>query len=136
MNTHVQVEEVKGSVNPIAFAAATYKKPVKTLGILGIIKNISMPFTKVLKQLNLRKTHCGAASAVGCDGQPLELLLSKEQLNQDDVDVDFNLDRDATRGSAFKLDIDGSINDEEGNSVSCCPAAPFDHLTCVAGPIK
>ena len=60
--------------------------------------------------------------------QPFELLLPKEQLNQDDVDVDVNSNRHATRGSAFEFHINGSINDEEGNSVSCCSAAPFNHV--------
>ena len=121
-------------------SVATAKKPVKTLGagpllpvhwgIVGILKKIAATprpsLVNILTKMNLRKARGGIASTVGCDGQPLELLLPKEQLDQDDVDVDVDSNRDATRGRAFESDIDGSIDDEEGNSVSCCPAAPFD----------
>ena len=73
----------------------------------------------VLTKMNLRKTRGGAASAAGGGGQPFELLLPTDQLDQDDVDVDVNSNRDATpRGNAFKFDVDGSIDEEEGNSVS------------------
>ena len=72
----------------------------------------------VLTKMNLGKAAGGVASAAGGGGQPFEPLLLKEQLNQGDVDVDVDLNRDATRGDAFKLDIDGSIDDKEGNSVS------------------
>ena len=64
--------------------------------------------------MNLRKTG-GVASPAGGGGQPFELLLPEEQLNQGDADVDVDLNR----GNTFKFDIDGYIDDEEGNSVSC-----------------
>ena len=72
----------------------------------------------VLTKMNLRKIVGGVASAGGGGGQPFEPLLPKEQLNQGDADVDVYLNRD----NRFKFDMDGSIDDEEGNSVSCSSA--------------
>ena len=83
----------------------------------------------VLTKMNLRKAG-GVASAAGGGGQPFELLLPKEQLNQGDVEVDINLICDAARGNGFKFGIDGSIDVEEGKSVSCCLAVVFNHVIC------
>ena len=78
----------------------------------------------VLTKMNLGK-------AVG-GGRPFEPLLPKEQLNRGDVDVDVDSNRYATRGNAFEFDIDGSIDDEEGNSVSfVVRLSLFDRMICV-----
>ena len=79
----------------------------------------------LLTKMNLGKAG-GVAASAGGGGQPFELLLPKDQLDQDDVDVDVNLICDAT----FKFGIDGFIDDEEGKSVSCCSAVVFDPVIC------
>ena len=72
----------------------------------------------VLTKTNLGKAG-GVASAAGDGGQPFEPFLPEELFDRGDAEVDANLDRDATtRGTSFKFGIDGSIDDEEGNSVS------------------
>ena len=76
-------------------------------GIHGIFKAL-VPFVKKLKQ----PKHLDALQ------------------NEGDVEVDINLICDAARGNGFKFGIDGSIDVEEGKSVSCCLAVVFNHVIC------
>ena len=110
-------------------AAAEHSPRINHRGNHRLVSLVALLFAtappssaNLLTKMNLRKTR-GVAAASGGGGQPFELLLPKDQLNQGDVDVDVHLICDATRGNAFKFDIDGFIDDEEeGNSVSCCSA--------------